>query len=297
MLIEKCRSIFGFFLMVVSFSAAAQLRDNMPPVIEKPVPPFIQKPDNAALFSQAFKQAGRPRIVLMWNRELNDKIKSVLIEKRITQDEGSSQSDVTDRSTSGPSGSSSLRDSDESHQNTKTITASKTYENSPVRKTSLAERNITVIQRSFVREMNRGGVQFVDRALIMRLTSRAGRRVDADPASIEMESLISHADLMLEILMIEDKDASAGYGFDIRVKELKRGIETASSYSRAMPDEGPPRPGAWVAGKQDYEFLTPALPGQPGPDQVGVGLARDVMLVLGRSLNATMQESVKSQRK
>ena len=148
-----------------------------------------------------------------------------------------------------------------------------------------------MLRRVFVDEMNRGGVQFVDRALAMRTTAAKVHRAGGDAKLIEMDALLAHADILLEVLMIEDKSTPAGYGFDVRAKDLKRAVEITSVYSRALPPVPEQRPGGWTAGKDGYEFRKPPAPPPPTAPEIGGALARDVMFTLGSMLEDSLRSA------
>jgi hypothetical protein len=252
-----------------------------------PPPPAPKREDIAPLFAQAYRESGSPRIVLMWNRELGDKSQSTIVDKETTRETGSSSSNGLDKTTQGPTGSATMKDASNSFDRTKSVSSSRAPEAEAARTNALSERNAAMLQRVFVDEMNRGGVQFVDRALAIRLTAATQHRTGGDPKLIETDALLARADLLIEVLMIEDKDAPCGYGFDVRAKDFKRGVEIASVYSRAMPPPAPVQPGNWVAGASDYVFKTPtAAAASPNAAQVGSALARDVMFTLGSTFEA-----------
>jgi hypothetical protein len=278
-----------FVLMLASSSCGclAQYRDEQPVIAPVPKPPAAKRVDIAPLFAQAYRESGSPRIVLMWNRELSDKSQSAVVDKQTTRETGASSSNALEKTTQGTTGSATLKNASESFDRTKTVSSSRAPELEAARPNALSERNAAMLQRVFVDEMNRGGVQFVDRALAIRLTAASLHRAGGDSKLIETDALLAHADLLIEVLMIEDKDAPCGYGFDVRAKDLKRGVEITSVYSRAMPPPVPDQPGRWVAGAGDYVFKTSApVAGSPNAAQVGSALARDVMFTLGSTFEA-----------
>jgi hypothetical protein len=133
--------------------------------------------------------------------------------------------------------------------------------------------------------MNRGGVFFVDRAVVMRTTAATLHRAGGDPRLIETDALMKSGDLLLEILLVEDRDAPAGYGFDVQAKSLKDGLSLVSMYTQAFPPAPPQQEGRWTGTENGYEYKNPTAPRAPSPPQVGAALARDVMT----SLEARLQ--------
>ena len=273
----------------------AQYRDGQPVIAPAPAAAEPKARDIVPIFLDVYRTAGSPRIALLWNREFTDQSQSAVIDKRVTRESGTSSANSLDKTSQGPAESAALKDAGNSFDRSRTVTATKTFEAERLRAVALAERHSAMLQRNFAAEMNRGGVQFVDRALAMRSTAAAQHRSGGDPRLIEADALLGRADMLLEILMIEDKDAPAAHGFDVRVKDLRRGTEVASVYSRAVPPAPRQGPGGWVAGGNGYEFkAAPASTTPAGPDQIGAALARDVMFVLGSALEAANKLAVES---
>lgn len=282
-------------LVVCVGESLAQYRDGQPVIAPTPTATEPRAQNIVPIFLDVYRTAGRPRIALLWNREFTDQSHSTVIDKHVTRESGTSSANSLDKTSQGAAESAVLKDAGESFDRSKTVTATKTFEAERARAVALAERHSAMLQRNFAAEMNRGGVQFIDRALAMRSTAAAQHRGGGDPRLIEADALLGRADMLLEILMIADKDAPAAHGFDVRVKDLKRGTEVASVYSRAVPPAPRQGPGGWVAGSNGYEFKTaPAPAAQVGPDQIGAALARDVMFVLGSALEAANKLAAES---
>ena len=267
-------------------------RDGQPVITPALAPAAPLREDIALLFANAYQSYGSPRIMLMWNRELGERTQSAVIDIETTREVGSTSSNGLEKTTQGPAESATLKDTGKTFDRTKTVTSSKTVEADAARPNKLTERNLTMLQRVFENDLNRGGVQLVDRALVMRLTAAKEHRTGGDPRLVETDALLAFADLLIEVLMVEDQDAPTGYGFDVRAKDLKRGVTLASVYSRAIPPAPPGRPGSWVAGTADYVFAHPPPPPPPTPGQVGAALARDVMFTLGSAMEATKKSLV-----
>jgi hypothetical protein len=278
----------SFLLLSVGTAppCVAQFRDGPPVITPAPSAVAPKQEDIAPIFRDAYRASGSPRIVLLWNRELSENSESTISDRQTTRESGSSSSNGLEKTTSGPTGSATLKDSGATFDRTKTVTSARGPEAEVARPNRLSARNGTMLQRIFVDEMNRGGVLFVDRAVVIRMTAAANHRGGGDPRLIEADALMSFADLLMEVLMVDDQDAPSGYGFDVRVKDLKRGTELASVYSRAVPRSSPMKAGGWVAGANDYVFKAPAPPPTPNAGQVGAALARDVMFTVGSALES-----------
>ena len=281
----RLRCALAALLSGHAVACLAQYRDG-PPVAAPPPPPAAARaPDIVPLFQTAYRTFGSPRIVLFWNRELADTARSTVIDRTTVRDTGHDSANALDKTTQGPAGSATMKESDASADHTRTTTRSSAPEAEALRANRLAPRDAAMLMRAFVQEMNRGGVHFVDRSLAIRRTAALQDAGQADPRSIETDALLAHADLMMEVLMVEDRDTPSGYAFDMRTRDLKRGVEIASVYSKAVPPPPPQRAGHWTAGDGDYVFAQPPAPPPPGVDQVGTALARDVMFALGSSMD------------
>lgn len=267
--------------------AVAQMRPGQPPVlVPAPVAAPLPLADPAARFSAAYVQAGRPRIVLLWNRELSDRTQTAMQERTVVRESGTSSSSSMENTSAGSSGSATLREGDQSFDRTTTTTKGQVAVGEPQRNNGLAEKHAVELQRAFSAEMRRAGVSFVDRAWVMRATAAGQHRAGADAALIEADALLKYADLALEVIWVADRAAPAGYGFDVRTKALRDGREVTAFYTAGVPSQPPQGPGGWVAGAEGYEFRRPPPPGAPSPADVGRTLAQEVMASLAGSLGA-----------
>lgn len=272
-------------MCAITAPSYSQMRPDQAPVV--PPPPTAAPaapPDIAPEFQVIYRRAGRPRIVLLWNRSLSDRIQTVVQERTVTRHSGRSSDSSSENVTEGPTGSTVLREGDGSFDGTKTVTKEQVAIEEPKRAIPVADRHAISLERAFMSEMARAGLSFVDRSVIMRTMAASHHRAGADPLLVEIDAMLKHADLLMEVLWIEDKDAPAGHGFDVRVKQLRTGTEVASLYSRGVPLRKPQGPGTWGAGAHEYEFRLPPPPPPPSPTDVGAAVARDVMESLGGAL-------------
>ena len=263
-------------------AALSQYREGLPVLDARPQPVPAPLDKTVPTFQTSYKSAGSPRIVLLWNREITDQFAAVSVDKEITNEIGSANTTGLDRTTAGPAGAATLRKSNSSHAANKVVTTVHTDETGPLRQASLPEWAVTQIERAFTDAMNRAGVRFVDRALSIRMEAAKDHRNGGDPKLIETDAIQKRADLLLEILLVPDRAATAGYAFDVRAKDLRRGTEVGSIYSKAAVRRDQPR-GDWVAGPSGYEFRVRPLE-VPPPSKVGEALAMDVMQMLSTAI-------------
>ena len=257
-------------------------REGDRPVIEPPQRQQVVLPrDIVPDFAQAYRMAGSPKIVLLWNRTISDQSQLGMMEKKVTRETGTSGSNRSEKSTIGDADSMTVTDEDRKFDRTKTQTKMNVANAEPTRRIGLGERHAVMVERAFVAEMNRAGVSFVDRALAMRATAASKHRAGGDQHLIETDAIYGFADLVMEVVWIEDKDAPAGYAFDVKTKSLKTGQEVSSVYTRGIGWRPPRREGGWVAGKDGYEYQNAPPVAGPGLDDVGAAISHDVMRTLG----------------
>lgn len=284
---KRFHSLLTCCLVLVAAHASAQYRDGQPATVAPAEPaPAAVALDPAIAFGRAYTSAGRPRIVLLWNRLLSDQAATASVQRNVVRDARRSNENSSAQTTQGPAGAATLNESDRSIERTRIETRGTVALIEAARKTGLSEREMAMIERSFVSEMNRAGVRFVDRALAMRTTAAREHRAGGDQQLIEIDALLKLADMMMEVVLVEDRNATVGYAFDVRVKNIKVGMDVASNYSHAIPAPHPTRPGGWRAGPHGYEFAQPPAPPPPTASDVGRALARDVMYELGPALRS-----------
>jgi hypothetical protein len=243
----------------------AQYRADDAPVLPAapaadPAPAGLPVADPTPRFAQAYARAGRPRILLMWNRELDDATQERSVDRLVIRDSVQGAAGRTD-----------------SFQRETVVTAGRQVLKNAPRRTTLTEAQATMVQRAFSDAMGRGGVQFVDRTLALRTTAATRHRSGGDTQLIETDALLAQSDLLMEVLLVADDQAPLGYAFDVRVKQVRSGAEGLSLYVRAAVPPPPAAPGRWVAGRDGYEFQLPPPAPPPTPQEAGVALAREVM--------------------
>jgi hypothetical protein len=213
-----------------------------------------------AQFAASYTKAGKPRMVLFWNRELDDRV-------------GAESREVT-RINTHRSGDG----------NDYSLTASQGRESSsaPQRSNSLSERDLWLVETEFTQRMLDAGAALVDRAAIVRITA-AGTSAPTSMPSIEMSALAGKADLLLEVLLTRDPSAPLGWGFRCNLKEVRSGRVLGSQYLSAMPELPPRGEPGFRAGPKGYERVE-AEPVKLPIRAVGETLAAQAMSELARRL-------------
>lgn len=211
-------------------------------------------------FSSAYARAGKPRVALFWNRELDDRL------ARGTRDVVRAE---VDASRDGRSVTASVSRGTET-------------DGEALRRTTLSERDLWLVEAEFVRVFLEAGTTVVDRAAIMRLAA-ARERGSADAQGVEMAALKGHADLFLEVLLTGDPSAPLGWGFRCNLKEVKSGRLVSTQYLTALPTLPAPGAASFRARDGGYERVA-APPPRVTVRDIGVTLALDAMRELTRRL-------------
>jgi hypothetical protein len=255
--------------------------DQVPVVVTaapgKPVP----EPDPVAQFSRGYASAGRPKVALLWNRTVSDRTHNPSAEKTTTQESGKSSKSASGKSTQGADGTDTLQDEDSTFDRKTVVTKATVMSEEQQRAHAVDEAVAAVLQNAFLGEMNRAGVAFVDRALAMRTTTAKHHRGGGDRQIIEMDALLDKADWIIEVVWLKDSKAPSGYGFDLRIKDLRSGQHLGALYTRAAP-RAEPKQGRWVPGANGYEWHVPAAE-PPSVARVGTTLAHETMGLLARA--------------
>jgi hypothetical protein len=216
-----------------------------------PPPPDFQETVAAVIgrFEPSYVSKGSPRLALYWNRQLSD---------RLSQWDSQDRTLTTDRRvaiTQGPDagpGKAGGREFQESE--TANVTQRMGAE---ARRAGPDEPWQWEFQSGFLDPFMRAGARIIDRTAILRLTAaRAsnslGRPQILDSQPIEMDALLGHAELFVEILLSPSARAPGGQEFVAVVKDVKSGQVLAHVNSRnaAYPLDATR---SWVATSRGFE--------------------------------------------
>jgi hypothetical protein len=266
--------------------AAAQFRDGVSPVLTPPAAAASPTPpDLAPALAKAYVDAGRPRIALYWNRTLSSAIQSERYSRESTQLNASATETALDKQTDGPAGKATLHDGDEKLKASRLVTKTDGVAEDPGRPLPLSERDAALLEAMFTSCMARAGLSFVDRSIIVRANAVTEHAANPDPKTNEMQSLLKYADLLLQVLVVPDRDAPLGNGFQISLTDVRTGAKLHSAYSQAVPQLPPAGPGRWVATEHGYVYQAAARP-RAGVDSIGLALGRDVTVILTQALSS-----------
>jgi hypothetical protein len=224
-------------LMAVPAQAEPQYRPGLPPVLAPegaPPAPAVEE-----RFRKEYARAGRPRVVLYWNRELDDELvdrKTQRVDIRAAGVEA------------GPVAVGAVH-----------IDRAETVANRWA--AGGLPRHLATVEAAFVQHLAQHGVRLVDRAAILRLEHARARKRDAagqgatpDSRVNEIDALSALADLLIEITVLEAGATPAKVEFKLLAKDTRTGAMPFSLATRAGAAQADP--GGFVAGPAGFVRLS-----------------------------------------
>jgi hypothetical protein len=222
-------------LTAAAFPAGAQqidsqgYRTGLPPVMA-PMggPGGNQAPiDDGTVdrFRQAYAARKSPRIMVFWNRELDDHASSTgNVETRIERRDVGVGVAVPGAIVWGQDRDVTIR--------------SRVAEPETTRRPDFAEPSKWAFEASFSQAFSEAGVNFIDRSLAIRTTDHASKKTGAaDQARGEMAGVAGTADLLMEVLATRDPRSPVGTAFKVTVKQISSGRVLANVVTLALPPE------------------------------------------------------------
>lgn len=263
---------FGTSLLLLAgasaFPAQAQYRAGVPETL---APPPRYERDHGAeaamAFRQAYGNAGKPRMAVLWNRSFDDRL--------ATQYEASTEVHQKVRTSSAAEWSRGGRRLDTAGAADRSISVSSGERavDTTAGRPALVEGADWEIESAFTGRLRSAGIALIDRAVAMRtraaIESPGDRR---DVQTVETNALLDKSDLFVEVLQTLDPGAPFGLTFRVDVKNIHSGEILASVVSDG---KAPPAPrGRFVATSNG--FAREQAPAQT-PAAVGEVLATKVL--------------------
>lgn len=201
-------------------------RKDMPATMTPAAPVIVALPThNRGAFSSAYAKAGRPAIVVLWNREFTDMLQQDSA-SQVSIDKSSSGS--FNRQTSGSANSWSTDINTESRGNTtimsQTVKSQQALRDGPIERVNLQMRS------AFMQTLSSAGVRLVDRNLVMRNTAASKKGGNLDSQEIEMAAMSKHAKILMEVLNTQDPASPTGWATYISIKRLADGVLLTEGY-------------------------------------------------------------------
>ncbi|WP_294327923.1 hypothetical protein [uncultured Sphingomonas sp.] len=266
----------------VATPAAAQWRQGQQPMAGGPgamrpgqpmtmdAPPPAADPDRATVdrFAAAYGRAGRPRVALLWNRELTAEVETGREEVSTLTVDGRSSTNGEVRETLRRRGSLTTANADADHHVEAELRSTTRALDSGARTAAADEGADFDMERGLAEALSGAGVRLIDRTAILRTGALGADTTNMQ--AIETRALLGKAEWTLEVVAMNDGR------WRIVARDLASGQVVARAVSAGRPA---PRPMPWVAG--EHGFVRATAP-DAGPYAVGRQIALDAMKALAR---------------
>jgi hypothetical protein len=252
----------GLVFGLTATAAAAQYRDGMPGVNAAPPPanPDVGNHATSASFSAWYAKAGRPSMLLFWNRELTDDA-TTEYESRVTTSTGAAVASVSGGGVTYAEGA--LVSETTAGQRRLTETQ---YSN-------LGGAYSQALESAYLGALLNAGVKVIDREAMMRTVSRREDRENRlDKQWLETLALEQGIKYLIEVLPNASPRSPTGMSFTIKVTHLPTSTVKAQFVTSGDPPVGPTR---IMAGPNGLERRAPE--GRRTDELVGAQLAFDTM--------------------
>jgi hypothetical protein len=266
----------------VATPAAAQWRQGQQPMaapgqgmragqpMTMDAPPPAADPDRATIdrFAAAYGRAGRPRVALLWNRELTAEVETGREEVSTLTVDGRSSTNGEVRETLRRRGSLTTANADADHHVEAELRSTTRALDSGARAAAADEGADFDMERGLADALSGAGVRLIDRTAILRTGALGADTTNMQ--AIETRALLGKAEWTLEVVAMNDGR------WRIVARDLASGQVVARAVSAGRPAL---RPMPWVAG--EHGFVRATAP-DAGPYAVGRQIALDAMKALAR---------------
>jgi len=260
----------AFLFCVSATSAAAQYRQDLPAVN---TPPPAANPNAGndfakAAFASWYAKAGRPPILVFWNRELTDDA-TTEYEGRVTSTAGATAS----RQSSAAAGWGTSSRSSSASASVSSETTVGTRRTTETEYSDMDRAFSQALESGFLGAFLNAGGKMVSREAMMRQVSRKiGKDERLDKQWMETEALNQGIKYLIEVLPNRTEASATGMSVTIRVTYLPTSEVRAQFVTTGEPPKGPSR---LVAGERGFERR--AAPSTKTDDRIGAQLAYETM--------------------
>jgi hypothetical protein len=229
-------------------------REGVPDVLQ---PTVAASGATIARFRTAYEARRRPRMIVFWNRVLNDQVATDRrADLRITDHSTFGARTTRDPSVDPNAGPSASEQQGGKSRSIELSIGERTA--APLPRPGLAESQDWGVESAFVEAFLEAEAHLVDRNAAMRLTAAshkheegAERRGPPDTQEIETAALLEKSDLLMEVLQTPDPAGPLGFRFRVNVKETRTGRIIGSVMWPTTPLQE--MPGEWVAGPNGFQ--------------------------------------------
>lgn len=214
---------FGLLLMPTAYAQRPAIPESMyrkdvPATLVPEIPLASAEPArNRTAFSSAYAKAGRPAIVVLWNREFTDMLQQGTA-AQLSIDTSSS----TSRNTTP--GQMNIESRGNTTITSQTVKSQQGLRDGPIERVNLQMRS------AFMQTLTSAGVRLVDRNLVMRSTAASKKGSNLDSQEIEMAAMSKHAKILMEVLNTPDPASPTGWATYVSIKRLADGILLTEGY-------------------------------------------------------------------
>jgi len=244
--------------LLALWPAAAGSQQSLPESLYRPGTPPVLKPESPAVFrerestiaqfAKAYGANGRPRIAVFWNRRFDDRLSDWTTGIRLSETASTELDIAANAGRTQPADALSGRLDADLYQR-RTLEAS--WRRPAAHRAGLPEGLAFELESGFTATLAAADVLMVDRAAAMRLQDRAARSADPDAQRVEADALLSHADLLLEVLSAPRSGTPLGVVFQVIVKDVRTGqvVHSLTSDGEAAAEATPSR---WRVGDNGF---------------------------------------------
>lgn len=234
------------------------------------VAPPAADPDRATIdrFAAAYARAGRPRVALLWNRELTAEVETGREDVTTLTVDGRSSANGEVRETLRRRGSLTTANADADHHVEAELRSTTRAHDSGARAAAADEGADFDMERGLADGLSGAGVRLIDRTAILRTGALGADTTNVQ--ALETRALLGKTDWTLEVVAMNDGR------WRIVARDLASGQVVARGVSAGRPA---PRPMPYVAG--EHGFVRATAP-DAGPYAVGRQIALDAMKALAR---------------
>ena len=258
-------------LLACGAPAAAQYRTGQPEV--RPSRPEAD-PNAAAdaslnAFARWYQAAGRPRMLLFWNRQLTDETTTRRTDK-VIEDRTYGES-TSGETTSTRFGEATIKDTDGAERK---VTSRESEAITGGTYSAMNRKASDLLETVFVNTFLTVGVEVVDRdALIRRLSIDNPREERADVQFLESQAMATGIQYLVEILPSPEQGSPTGLSFIVKIKHLPTSSLRAQFQTRATVPPGPSR----IVPVEGVGFQRQAGASRNTPPLVAAQLATETM--------------------
>lgn len=231
-------------MIFVSVPVGAQYREGTPEVLRPAPRPADPRAELERRSAAEYAEAGSPRIVVFWNRELSDRIANDYDEVTLEYgEEATGASAAVSRNGRYAEGARVTAYERETRTGRREVSDDR-------RDSLLDEDSEWQFLEGFQERLQSAGVRLVDRSLAMRAVA-AAEGGPTDKQIAEMQGIARLADMMMTLTQTTAPETPLGVRFKITVTDLQDGQIVTTMVADG---NGPPRgPRRFVAGANGFE--------------------------------------------